>query len=62
MFVNKLPFFITLSRKIKSGTVKSISNRQVTTTHQCLQRVVDLYMGRGLIARSILANGEFELL
>jgi hypothetical protein len=34
MFVNKICFFITLSRDIRFGTVKSIPNRLVTTVQK----------------------------
>jgi hypothetical protein len=60
MFVNKIPFFIALSREIKFGTVESVPNSQVTTIHKCLQRVVDLYAARGVIVKLILADGELE--
>jgi hypothetical protein len=60
MFVNKLPFFITLSREIKFGTVESIPNRQVATIRNCLEKVVRLYKNRGFTVSSILADSEFE--
>jgi hypothetical protein len=60
MFVNKLSLFITISCEIKFEMVRSIPNRQVTKIRQCLQRVVDLYTGRGLIVRLKLAVGSLN--
>jgi hypothetical protein len=62
MFVNKLPFFITLSLEIKFGTVESIPNQQVTTIRNFLEKVVRLYKNRGLTVSSILVDSEFELI
>jgi hypothetical protein len=62
MFVNKVPFFVTISREIKFGTVESIPNRQVTTIKNCLTKVMQLYSGRRLIVGAILADHEFELI
>jgi hypothetical protein len=62
MFVYKLPFFITLSREIKFGTVKSIPHHQVTTIHNCLEQVVSLYANMGLIVSSVVADGQSKLI
>jgi hypothetical protein len=59
-FVNKIPFFITLLREIKFGTVESIPDQQVTTIQNCLEKVVRLYKNRGLTVSSILADSKFE--
>jgi hypothetical protein len=40
MFVNKVLFFITLSRKIKFGTVESLQNCQITTIKNFLRKVI----------------------
>jgi hypothetical protein len=62
MFVNKVPFFITLSREIKFGTVKSLPNCQIAIFKNCLRKVIKLYRHRGLIVSSVLADIEFESL
>jgi hypothetical protein len=38
MFVKKIAFIITLSHKIKFGTVESLPNRQSTTIKNCLRK------------------------
>lgn len=62
MFVNKVPFFITVSRALKFGTIESIPNRRVSTIKDCLNKVITLYSARGLKVTTILADHEFELI
>ena len=62
MFVNKVAFFITISRDLKFGTVESLTNRKVLTIRDCLKKVVTLYQSRGFTVGSIMADSEFEAL
>ena len=43
MFVNKIPFFITLSRGIKFITIEALDNRQTKTVCKKLVTVIRLY-------------------
>jgi hypothetical protein len=43
MFVNKIPFLITVSRGLHAGTVKNLANRQVSTIGTTFTRVIQLY-------------------
>ena len=43
MFVNQIPFLITISRNIKFITVEALSNRRSTTLSKALSSVVNLY-------------------
>jgi hypothetical protein len=59
-FVNKVPFFITVARGIKFGTIEVLTNRQTQTVRDCLKKVVRLYMARGFHVTTILADNEFK--
>ena len=60
MFINKIPFLVTISRDIKFGTVEALDNRQLQTITQKIQTICRLYEHRGFTITSILANPEFE--
>ena len=60
MFVNKIPFLITVSRNIKFVTIEDLPNRQVTTIREKLRAVLRLYRHRGFHITSILGDQEFE--
>jgi hypothetical protein len=62
MFVNKIPFFITISRNIKFGTVEMIMNRQQKTILGAVTQVCQLYKTKGFQVDNILMDGEFECL
>jgi hypothetical protein len=62
MFVNRIPFFITISRNIKFGTVEMIMNRQQRTILGAVTQVCQLYRTRGFQVENILMDGEFECL
>ncbi len=56
MFINAIPFFITVSRSLKFGKVKRLPNRQIQT----LKRVLHLYELRRFQVITILADPEFQ--
>jgi hypothetical protein len=62
MFVNKIPFFITISRNIKFGTAEMILNRQQKTILGAVTQVCQLYKTKGFQVDNILMDGEFECL
>jgi hypothetical protein len=47
MFVNKIPFFITVSRGLHFGTVENLLNCQTTTVATALNKVRMIYRRRG---------------
>jgi hypothetical protein len=59
-FVNKVPFFVTIACGIKFGTIEALANRQIPTVRDCLKKVIRLYVARGFIVTTILADNEFE--
>ncbi|CAJ1950718.1 unnamed protein product [Cylindrotheca closterium] len=60
LFVNKMPFLVTISRHIKFGTVERLHNRQIPTIKRALQKVIALYSRRNFKVISILGDPEFE--
>jgi hypothetical protein len=60
MFVNRVHFFITISRNIKFGTVEMIMNCQQRTILAAVTQVCQLYKTKGFTVENILMDGEFE--
>jgi hypothetical protein len=60
MFVNKIPFFITISRHIHFGTVEMIANQRMDTIQKSITAVVNVYKQRDFNITHILLDGEFE--
>ena len=60
MFVNKIPFLITVSRGLHFGTIKALQNCQVPTVAASLTRVVQIYHCWGFQITMALADPEFE--
>jgi hypothetical protein len=60
MFVNKIPFLVTTSRKLHFGTVEALPDRKLNTIVTKLRSVNNTYRHRGFNISTILADGEFE--
>ena len=60
MFVNKIPFLLTISRGLHFGTVENLSNRQVPTIYKALHKVLAQYKRCSFRVTAIHANPEFE--
>ena len=60
MFVNGLPFFVTLSRAIKMGTAEFTPSRTADALHKKLETVKRLYCRGGFLVRTVLMDMEFE--
>ncbi|KAI2491042.1 Reverse transcriptase (RNA-dependent DNA polymerase) [Fragilaria crotonensis] len=61
MFVNKLPFFMTISRHIKFSTAELLVNRHIETIFKATKRVHQHYLKRGFQITSLLMDGEFDI-
>ncbi len=59
MFVNLIPFIITISRGLKFGTIEPLPNRQILTITKFVQRVLQIYTTRGFTVTTMLADPEF---
>ncbi len=62
MFVNKIPFFMTISQYIKFGTVEAISAQISKTILLAIKKVKSVYMKRGFQISVLLMDGQFECL
>jgi hypothetical protein len=58
-FVNKAPFFATLSNHIKVITAAYIANRKIKSLVPASKHVQAVYAARGFHVKSMLMNGEF---
>lgn len=62
MFVNKIPFIVSISRHIHFGTVEMIANQEPDTILKSLTQVFDIYEQRGFTVTNIHLDGQFECL
>eukprot|EP00984_Skeletonema_dohrnii_P033562 scaffold30483_cov78-Skeletonema_dohrnii-CCMP3373.AAC.1 len=62
MFVNGLPFFVTLSRNIRFVTVQFVPRRTAGDLGNVLKQVIMLYKRAGFICQTAIMDGEFEKL
>ena len=60
MFVNKLPFFVTISRNIKFGTAVLITDQKHATLVKAVRDVHNVYKKRGFTIETMLMDGQFE--
>jgi hypothetical protein len=58
-FVNKITFFLTLSRKICFTTVTNLTDRRVPHIFKAFKEMYQYYLHRGFHIKTVLANGEF---
>ena len=60
MFVNKLPFFVTISRNIRFSTSEFLTDRKSDTIFKAITHVHQTYAKRGFHTEVILMDGEFD--
>ena len=60
MFVNEIPFFITISRNIKFFTGEQLRDQKEGTMIKALIKVCQLCKGRGFEVRTCLMDNQFE--
>jgi hypothetical protein len=58
-FVNKIPFFLTLSRKICSTAVNHLADRTVPHIFKAFKEMYQYYLHRGFDIKTVHADGEF---
>ena len=61
-FVNKIPFFATLSRNICFTTVTHLANRTLQTIFHAFRGIYNYYLARGFKVTTVMADGEFAAL
>jgi len=47
MYINKIPFIITLSRAIQFGTIEMIKDKRKSTIIKSLQQIINTYHAKG---------------
>ena len=62
MFVNKIAFFVTISRNIKFGTVEMLLNQQNKMILAAIKQVIKIYKKRGFVVSTLLMDGQFDSL
>ena len=61
-FVNQIPFFLSLSRKINYTGVQNLSNRKVRTAFAAFVAIYSFYRRRNFIITEVSMDGEFVAL
>jgi hypothetical protein len=59
LFVNKIPFFLTLSRKICFTAVNHLADRMVPHIFKDFKEMYQYYLQRGFHIKTVHADGEF---
>jgi Zinc knuckle len=62
MFVNTIPFFVSISRDLKFATAEMICNQKDPTILLAIKHVVATYAKRGFRVATILMDGQFDSL
>eukprot|EP00804_Cyclotella_cryptica_P006122 CCRYP_010732-RA/>CCRYP_010732-RA protein AED:0.20 eAED:0.22 QI:0/0/0/1/1/1/2/0/901 len=62
MFVNGLPFLVTLSRGIKLGSIEFLPSCTAKNLIKALEKVILIYRREGFIVKTCLMDMEFEKL
>ena len=60
MYVNKVPFLMSISRHIRFGTAQHIKNQQGVTIFNGIRAVHQIYLQRGFRIRNAFMDGQFE--
>jgi hypothetical protein len=60
MYVNRIPFLVTISRNIKFGTIKAVKSRHIKVLLPAIKSVKRLYALRGFRVKYSHADNEFE--
>jgi hypothetical protein len=59
LFVNKIPFFLTLSRQICFTTVNHLADRKIATIFKAFKEIYQLYYSRGFRVTLLHVDNEF---
>ena len=60
MYVNKIPFMMSISRHIRFGTAQHIRNQQGTTIFNGIRSIHQVYLQHGFRIRNAFMDGQFE--
>jgi hypothetical protein len=59
-FVNKIPFFLTLSHKICFTAINHLADRAVPQIFMAFKEIYQYYLQRGFCITTVHVDGEFE--
>ena len=62
MFVNRVAFFVTISRHLKFCTAEMLVNQQAKTILTAVKQVKAIYNQRGFMVTTLLMDGQFDVL
>jgi hypothetical protein len=62
MHVNGVPFFVSISRKLKFGTIEALPNQHQTTIVKSVRSIARIYHRGGFRVRHALTDGAFDCL
>jgi hypothetical protein len=60
MFINNVPYLITISQNLRFGTTTKQENKSGKTGMQELLKVLQVYRGRGFAVTMVATNWEFD--
>jgi hypothetical protein len=60
MYVNKIPFFVSISRHIKFGTAEMLKSESAAQLMASFKLVTQTYVTRGFRVTSMMVDGKFE--
>ena len=60
MYVNKIPFLMSVSRHLRFGTAQHIKNQQGATIFNGIRAIHQIYLQRGFQIRNAFMDGQFE--
>jgi hypothetical protein len=60
MFVNRIPFFLSISKKIHFITAEALDNKTQPSLEKALKRIYGVYRQRGFRINLIVADSELE--
>lgn len=62
MFINRVAFFVTISRNLKFGTSEMIAGQKGGVLLNATKQVAAIYAKRGFVVSNIHMDGQFEVL
>jgi hypothetical protein len=60
MFVNRIPFFMSISQKVHFITAEALDNMKQSSLEGALKRIYGVYRKRGFRITMVLADSEFK--
>ena len=62
MYINKLPFFVTMSRNLKFSTAELMLDQKQATMVDHVKRIQSIYHKRGFRVSTFLMDGQFDVI